>query len=62
MPEQTVFRIVAVLVLVGVLVLSVLPSDSVDSIRLNIGYSVDIGHVLAYALLAGATMLSVPRR
>jgi uncharacterized membrane protein len=62
MPEHTVFKIVSVLVLVGVLVLSFLPSDSVDPIRLNIGYSVDIGHVLAYALLAGATMLSVPRQ
>jgi VanZ family protein len=60
MPEPTVPRIVALLALVGVLVLSFLPSDSVDPMRLNIGYSGDIGHVLAYALLAGALMLSVP--
>lgn len=61
MPEHSFFRLVSVLTLVGVLVLSFLPSDSVDPMRLNVGYSVDIGHVLAYALLASATMLSVPR-
>jgi hypothetical protein len=41
---------------VGVLVLSFLPSDSVDPIRLRLGHSV------AYALLVGATMLSIPRQ
>lgn len=62
MPEHGVFRIVAASVLLGVLVLSFLPSDSVDPMRLDIGYTGDIGHVLAYALLAGAAMLSVPRQ
>ena len=54
--EHTIFRILSVFVLVGVLVLSFLPSDSVDPIRLRLGHSV------AYALLVGATMLSIPRQ
>lgn len=61
-PEHTVFEIVALLALVGLLVLSFEQSDSVDPFWLNVGHSVDIGHVIVYALLASATMLSVPRR
>ena len=60
--EHIVFRIVSVFLLLGVLAMSFMPSDSVDPLRLNIGNSVDIGHIVAYALLAGATMLSVPRQ
>jgi hypothetical protein len=62
MSEHIVFRIVSVLLLLGVLAMSFLPSESVDPFRLNIGNSVGIGHIVAYALLAGATMLSVPRQ
>jgi hypothetical protein len=47
---------------VGVLVLSFLPSELADSVRPHIWNSIDIGHLLAYALLAGTTMLSVPRQ
>jgi len=60
--EHTIFRILSVLALVGVFVLSFLPSDSVDPIRLRIGHSVEIGHLVAYALLVGSTMLSIPRQ
>ena len=60
--EHAFFKIVSLLALVSVLVLSFLPSELVNPIRLNIGNSVDIGHLVAYALLAGATMLSVPRQ
>jgi VanZ family protein len=58
--ERTAFGIVAVLALVGVLVLSFIPSESVDPLRPNIGDSTDIAHVVAYALLAAATLLSLP--
>jgi VanZ family protein len=61
-PEHIVFRIVAVSALAGVLVVSFLPLDSVDPFRLNFGNSVDIGYMLAYALLACAAILSVPRQ
>lgn len=60
--ERTAFEIVAVLVLVGVLVLSFLPPETVDPLRLKVGDSIDIGHVVAYAALAGATLLSLPRQ
>jgi VanZ family protein len=60
--ERAAFRIVAALSLVGVLVLSFLPSESVDPLRLNVGNSTDIAHVVAYALLAASTMLSLPRQ
>ena len=59
--EYAIFRILAVLALVGVLVSSFLPPSRVDPFRLRIGHSVDIGHLLAYAFLVGATMLSIPR-
>jgi hypothetical protein len=58
--ERTAFSIVAVLALMGVLALSFLPSDSVDPLRLKVGDTTDMAHVVAYALLAGATMLSLP--
>jgi VanZ family protein len=61
-PEHAYFRIVAASVLTGVLVVSFLPSDTVDPFRLEMGYSIDISHVLAYALLAFAAILSVPRQ
>jgi VanZ family protein len=61
MHVKTIFRIVPLLILVGVLVLSFLPSELVDPVRPHIWHSIDIGHLLAYALLAGTTMLSVPR-
>jgi VanZ family protein len=60
--ERAAFEIVAVLALVGVLVLSFLPSETVDPLRLKVGDSIDIGHVAAYAVLAGATMLSLARQ
>ena len=60
--ERTAFEIVAVLVLVSVLVLSFLPPETVDPLRLKVGDSVDIGHVAAYAALTGATLLSLPRQ
>lgn len=59
--EQTVFQVLAALVLAGVLVLSFLPPDSVDPWRLKIGDSIDIGHLVAYAALAATTLLSRPR-
>lgn len=62
MSEHAVIRIVSMLAFAGVLVVSFLPSDTVDPIRLDFGDSVDIGHLVAYALLAAATMLSVPRQ
>ena len=58
--ERTAFRVVAVLALMGVLVLSFLPSASVDPLRPNIGDTLDIAHVVAYALLAASTILSLP--
>jgi VanZ family protein len=60
--EQTVFQVLAALVLTGVLVLSFLPPDSVDPLRLQIGDSIDIGHVVAYAVLAATMLLSRPRQ
>jgi VanZ family protein len=62
MPGHTVFKIVSLLAFAGVLVVSFLPSDTVDPIRVNFGRSIDIGHIVAYALVASATMLSVPRQ
>jgi hypothetical protein len=60
--ERAVFEIVAALALVGVLALSFLPSESVDPLRLNMGDMADLAHVVAYAVLAAATLLSVPRQ
>ena len=60
--ERAAFRIVAALSLMGVLVLSFLPSESVDPLRPMLGDSTDIAHVVAYALLAASTMLSLPRQ
>jgi len=62
MSVHAVFRIVSVSVLAGVLVMSFVPSDSVDPFRLHVGDSFEIGHLVAYALLAAAAMLSLPRR
>jgi uncharacterized membrane protein len=60
--EQAAFEAAAVLALVGVLVLSFLPPDTVDPLHLKIGDSIDIGHVVAYAVLAATTLLSRPRQ
>jgi hypothetical protein len=62
MSQQTVSRPLALLALIGVLVLSFLPVEMVDPLRLKIGDSTEIGHGLAYAFLTTATMLSVPRQ
>lgn len=56
---HTVCRVAAVLVLVAVLVLSFLPSDSADPMRVFSWNSVDLSHVVAYAALAGTALLSV---
>lgn len=48
--------------LAGVLVLSFLPSGLVDPLRPHIRNSVDVSHLLAYALLAGTTISSVSRQ
>ncbi len=58
---HTVCRVAAVLVLIAVLVLSFLPSDSADPMRVFSWNSVDLSHVVAYAALAGTALLSVPR-
>ncbi len=58
---HAVFRIASVLVLIAVLVLSFLPSDSADPMRVFSWNSVDLSHVVAYASLAGAALLSVPK-
>jgi VanZ family protein len=58
---HTVCRITSVLVLIAVLVLSFLPSDASDPMRLFSWNSVDLSHVVAYAALAGAALLSVPK-
>lgn len=55
-------RFVSVFVLVGVLVASFLPPETVDPLRMHAGASIDIGHLGAYALLSAATLLSVPRQ
>lgn len=60
--EQTVFRVLAALALAGVLVLSFLPPETVDPLRLSIGDTSDVAHVVAYAVLAATTLLSRPRR
>ena len=59
--EYTVFKIFSAVELVGVLVLSFLPPDSVEPIRLRIGDSPEIGHVVAYALLVCGMLLSIRR-
>jgi VanZ family protein len=61
-PERVLFGSAAALTLAGVLVMSFLPSESVDPLRPTLGGSTDIAHVVAYALLAATTMLSLPRR
>ena len=58
---HTVCRITSVLVLIAVLVLSFLPSDASDPMRLFSWNSVDLSHVVAYGSLAGTALLSVPR-
>jgi VanZ family protein len=58
--EQAVFRPLAAITLVGVLVLSFIPSEAMDPLRLNIDDSIDITHIVAYALLVATTMLSLP--
>lgn len=58
---HTVCRIASVLVLIAVLALSFLPSDSADPMRVFSWNSVDLSHVVAYASLAGAALLSMPR-
>jgi membrane associated rhomboid family serine protease len=60
--ERAFFGSAAALTLAGVLVMSFLPSESVDPLRPMLGDSTDIAHVVAYALLAATTMLSLPRR
>lgn len=60
--ERVFFGSTAALTLAGVLVMSFLPSESVDPLRPMLGDSTDIAHVVAYALLAASTMLSLPRR
>lgn len=60
-PERAVFEIVAALALAGVLALSFLPSESVDPLRLNID-TTDFAHVVAYAVLAAATLLSLQKQ
>ena len=60
--ERVLFGSAAALTLAGVLVMSFLPSASVDPLRPMLGDSTDIAHVVAYALLAATTMLSLPRR
>ena len=56
MSPHVFFRIVSVLLLIGVLVLSFLPPDLLSLTRW------DLGHPVAYALLVVATLLSLPRR
>jgi VanZ family protein len=56
-----VCRVAAVLVLIAVLVLSFLPSDSADPMRVFSWNSVDLSHVVAYAALAGTALLAVPK-
>jgi VanZ family protein len=58
---HAVCRIASVLVLITVLVLSFLPSDTSDPMRVFSWNSVDLSHVVAYASLAGAALLSVPK-
>jgi VanZ family protein len=58
---HTVCRLAAAFVLVAVVVLSFLPSDSADPMRVFSWNSVDLSHVVAYAALAGTALLSVPR-
>jgi VanZ family protein len=60
--ERAFFGCAAALTLAGVLVMSFLPSESVDPLRPMLGDSTDVAHVVAYALLAAATMLSLPRQ
>ena len=60
MPEHVVFATVSFFALIAVLMLSFMPSDSANQMRINLNLPVDIGHVLSYALLAAATVLSVP--
>jgi len=49
------------MVLVAVVVLSFLPSESADPMRVFSWNSVDLSHVVAYAALAGTALLSVPK-
>lgn len=58
---HTVCRVATVLVLMAVLVLSFLPSDSTDPMRVFSWNSADLSHVVAYAALAGTALLSVPK-
>jgi VanZ family protein len=58
---HTICRIASVSVLIAVLVLSFLPSDSADPMRVFSWNSVDLSHVVAYASLAGTALLSVPK-
>lgn len=61
MSEKIIFKMVTLLILVGIVIMSFLPSELVDPLRPHIRHSIDIGHLLVYVLLAGAAMLSVPR-
>jgi len=47
--------------LIAVLVLSFLPSESVDPVRMLSRNTMDLSHVPAYASLAGTVLLSVPK-
>ena len=49
------------MVLVAVVVLSFLPSESADPMRVFSWNSVDLSHVVAYAALAGTALLSVSK-
>jgi VanZ family protein len=58
---HTACRVAAAMVLVAVVVLSFLPSESADPMRVFSWNSVDLSHVVAYAALAGTALLSVSR-
>src|ERR1044071_9920296 len=50
MSAHALFRVLSLMMLITVLVLSFIPSKSVDPLRLRIGYSVEIGHLVAYGI------------
>jgi len=61
MQLHIVFRWVAAALLLAVIFVSFVPGDSVDPYRVHMGESVEIGHVIAYAILFVTSMFSIAR-